>query len=193
VGAVAVVVLVGATVRALWAAEAARQSWSSTTGVVVATRDLAVGSTVDAGDLRVVGLPEAVVPPGAASDDPAELVGATVTDRILAGEAVAPARLSPAGLGPTAALLRPGWRAVAVPLPVAAPPLAPGDRVELVAVAGGPGSGAPATVVTEFAEVLDIDGDTLTVAVPGAVATDVVGAVAQGFVAPVLVGAGAGD
>ena len=186
-GAVAALVLVGTTVRSLWAAESARAAWSTTTAVVVATRDLPVGTVLDADDLDVVGLPDAVVPDDAAPGDPSALVGATVRSPILAGEAIAAARLGASGLGPTAALLPPGWRGVAVPLG-AAPPLVPGDRVQLVAVVGGPGAAGPASVVADRGEVLTVDGDTLTVAVPDEEVTDVVAAVAQGLVTPVLLG-----
>lgn len=181
--------LVATTVRSLWAAEAARAAWSSTTGVIVATRDLRPGTVLGTTDLRVVALPDAVVPPGAVSGEPAGLVGTTVTRPILAGEPVASARLGSAGLGPTAALLPPGWRAVALPLGTASPPLVVGDRVELVAVAGGPGSAAPARVVSREAEVLVASEDLLTVALPAGEVTEVVAALAQGLVATVLVGA----
>lgn len=189
VGVVAGLILVATTVRSLWAAEAARSAWSATTTVVVATRDLAVGEVLDRGDLRTVGLPSAAIPPGAATGDPSALLGARVSRPILAGEPVASARLGPAGLGPTAALLRPGWRAVTIPLGTAPPPLVAGDRVELVAVAGGPGSGAPARIVSTEAEVITAEGDALTVAVPSSDVTDVVAAAATGLVAAVLIGA----
>lgn len=187
VGAIAALVLVGTTVRSLWAAEAARASWSTTTAVVVATRDLPAGTVLDADDLDAVRLPDAVIPDDAALGDPMAVVGATVRSPIVAGEAVATARLGARGLGPTAALLPPGWQGVAVPLGPA-PPLIAGDRVRLVAVAGGPGSGVPASVVAPDAEVLVINEDTLTVAVPDDEVTAVVAAIAQGLVTPVLLG-----
>ena len=189
VGTLAALVLLTTTVRSLWAAENARAAWSSTTGVMVATRDLSPGTILALPDLRVVALPEAVVPPGAARGEPARLVGSTVTRPILTGEPVASARLGPAGLSPTAALLPPGWRALALPPATASPPLAAGDRVELVAVAGGPGSAAPARIVADEAEVLAASDDALTVAVPAGEVTEVVAAVAQGLVTAVLVGA----
>lgn len=187
-GAIAAVVLIGTTARALWAAESARAAWSSTTGVVVATRDLPVGLVLELPDLRVVSLPDAAVPPGAVVGDPGNLVGTTVTRPILAGEPIAAARLGASGLGPTAALLPRGWRAVTLPLGTAPPPLTVGDRVELVGVAGGPGSGAPARVVSRTAEVLVVEREALTVAVPAGDVNDVVGAVATGLVTAVLVG-----
>lgn len=186
-GAVAALVLVATTVRSLWAAEAARAAWSTTAAVVVATRDLPAGAVLDPGDLDVVGLPDAVVPDDAVFGDPSAVVGATVRAPIVAGEAVAASRLGAGELGPTAALLPAGWRGVAVPVG-AAPPLRPGDRVQLVAVAGGPGSGDPALVVADDAEVLVVEDDTLTLAVPDAEVSDVVAAVARGLVAPVLLG-----
>ncbi len=183
----AALVLAGTTVRSLWAAESARAAWSTTTAVVVATRHLPVGSVLDPDDLDVVGLPDAVVPDDAVLGDPSAVVGATVRSPIVAGEAVATTRLGASGLGPTAALLPTGWRGVAVPVG-AAPPLTAGDRVQLVAVAGGPGSAGPALVVADDAEVIVVDDDALTVAVPDAEVTDVVAAVAQGLVTPVLLG-----
>lgn len=187
-GAIAALVLVVTTVRTLWAADAARAAWSSTVSVIVATRDLRVGTVLAPRDLQVVGLPDAIVPAGAATGEPEALLGSTVTRPILAGEAVATSRLGTAGLGPTAALLPAGWRAVGVPRSVASPPLAPGDRVEIVTVAGGPGTTAATRVVSTGAEVLVVDDDTITVAVPANEVTAVVGAAAQGLVATVLVG-----
>lgn len=181
--------LVAATVRTLWAAEDARAAWAASSAVIVATSDLEPGTTLDERDLAVVGLPAALVPPGATTGDPASLVGATVTRMILAGEPIATARLGPAGLGPTAARLAPGWRAVTLPLGSARPPLVPGDRVELVAVGGGRGSGASAVVVSRSAEVLELEADALTVAVPTSEVTAVVGAMAAGLITPVLMGA----
>lgn len=188
-GALAAVLLVAITLRSLWAAEAARAAWSATTVVIVATRDLPAGAVVGPADLREQTLPLAVVPSGAATGDTAAVIGRRVTRPVLAGEPVVDARLAPAGLGPTAALLAPGWRAVSIRLGVAPPPLLPGDRVELVAVASGVGTSGPASVIAPDAEVVASDLDALVVAVPAEVVPTIVGAMANGLVTAVLLGA----
>jgi hypothetical protein len=185
---VAVVSLVGS-------AAAARRRWGDTRPVAVATRDLAIGDPV-AGEVRR--LPAALVPRGALAVPPA---GAVVRQPIAAGEALVPARLAPHGLTGAAALVPPGSRAVAVPLaPVAAPPLAVGDVVDLVAVlpaagedspVGGEGRGGgsePAFPLVEGALVVDVGDDDASVAVPEADVPRVAYALAQGAVVITLGG-----
>jgi Flp pilus assembly protein CpaB len=129
---------------------------------------------------------------------------------VLAGEPLVAARLAPDGLTGAAALVPPGWRAVAVPLgPAGAPPLAVGDLVDVLAVmptAGLPGLGSdgagagpdgtgpdgaaqePAFVLVERAAVVDVTDDAVTVAVPEGDAPRVAWALSNGAVVLALGG-----
>jgi pilus assembly protein CpaB len=178
-------------------AEAARAAWGETAAVVVATRDLRPGDVVGPADVAPVAWPRAVVPPGAVAEAP---LGATVTAVVLAGEALVSARLAPDGLSEVAALLPPGWRAVAIAAAGGGfggdlPPLAVGDRVDVLAgveafdVVDGSTGPAPAAVVAEGALVLDVGDAAVTVGVPAEVAPDVAFATSRGAVTLALVGA----
>jgi Flp pilus assembly protein CpaB len=177
-------------------AEAARNRWGETRPVAVATRDLEIGDTVDADAAEMRRLPAALVPRGALSATPA---GALARQPIVAGEPLVASRLAPQGLTGAAALVPPGSRAVAVPLaPVAAPPVAVGDVVDLLAVmpAGGEGSGGagddyggePAFPLVEGAHVVDVGDESVSVAVPERHAPGVAYALSQGAVVVTLAG-----
>lgn len=186
------------TVNTLWQADAARNRWTDTREVVVTTGDLDTGRVIGVDDVRAVKLPQAAIPSGATTASVDQLVGATVNRPIYAGEVVVDGRLGPAGLGPVAARIPAGFRAVAVPTGSAVPPLAPGDRVDLLAV-GDPygarwspsasgGSPGAARTVARRVEVLATDADTLTVIVADQAVADVVGAAVGGVMVAVLVG-----
>ncbi|HEY8525347.1 MAG TPA: SAF domain-containing protein [Acidimicrobiales bacterium] len=181
--AAAVAALVGS-------AAAARQRWGATRPVAVATRDLAAGEAV-AGAVAVRRWPAALVPPAALARPPA---GAVARHPVATGEPLVPAHLAPDGLTGAAALVPAGSRAVAVPLaPVAAPPLAVGDLVDLVGVlpeGGGFESGGPepAFPLAEGAPVVDVGDATASVAVPEADVPRVAYALAQGAVVVTLAG-----
>lgn len=181
-------------------AEEARRRWGETRPVAVATRDLAAGDPLDAGAAEVRRLPAGLVPAGALAEPP---TGALVRQPVVAGEALVEARLAPHGLAGAAALVPPGSRAVAVPLaPVAAPPLAVGDLVDLLAVlppagpyrgdgndgAGARAAGDPAFPLVEAAPVIDVGDDTVSVAVPAGDAPPVAYALSQGAVVVTLAG-----
>jgi hypothetical protein len=196
-------------------AEAARNRWGASRPVAVATRDLAVGDSLDTGAAEVRELPEALVPEAALPAPPA---GALVRHPVAAGEVLVRTRLAPLGLTGAAALVPPGSRAVAVPLaPLAAPPLAVGDLVDLLAVVGPgggsvePGGGSvepgggptgpagtttgavdstddPAFPLVESAPVVDVGGETASIAVPEADAPRVAYALVQGAVVITLSG-----
>ena len=180
---------VGLTVAALGAAEATRERWGSTRPVLVATHDLSPGDRLDADSVALSTLPRAMTPAAALSERP---VGAVALHPILAGETVVPQRLAPAGLAGAAALIGPGRRAVAVPRgPVAAPPLATGDLVDvLVVLPPGSDSGRdpPAFPVAERATVVDVDDDAISVAVSEDDAARVAWAVTQGAAVLALAG-----
>ena len=108
---------------------------------VVAARDVALGSTVTADDLRVERRPEAQRPTGALAD-PGPAVGQVVSGPLLAGEIVTPARFR--GTGQLTGLA-PGLVAVSLPLtdPVLLATLRPADTVSVLAA----GSGQPLATV----------------------------------------------
>lgn len=175
-------------------AAAARAAWGEGVPVVVATRDLAAGEVVGADDVVVASWPPAVVPEGALAEVPA---GRTVAAPIVAGEAVVGARVAPEGLSDVAALLPPGWRAVAVPAFGGGaggdhPPLAVGDRVDVLASVDtfDPLAHQSAEVVAEGALVVDVRDGSVTVGVPQRVAAAVAVATTRGTITLALVGAG---
>jgi hypothetical protein len=116
-------------------------------------------------------------------------------------------RLAPSGLGPTAALVPAGHRAVAVPVGGAVPPLAVGDRVDLL-TNGSPATGFLGTgarslgdglgergdtggqvrAVVRDVAVLDIGADAITVVVPTDQLPAVIAATQGSVVVPVLAG-----
>jgi Flp pilus assembly protein CpaB len=174
------------------AAETARAGWGDGRPVAVAMRPLEPGDQLDAGAVEVRELPAVAVPPEALRES---LDGAIVRQPIAAGEPIIADRLAPAGLTGTAALVPPGHRAMAVPLtPVGAPPLAVGDRVDLLAVAAeaadvpADDDGDPAFLLVEGALVVDVGDDTAAVAVPEADGPRVAFALTQGVVVLALSG-----
>ena len=161
--------------------EAERDAWGTAASVVVVVRDVAAGTAVDAGDVRVERRPAAVVPAGAVSEPP---VGRLATARLVAGEVVVSSRLAPAGLSAVAALVPEGSVAVAVPtsssgLGAPAPPLTVGDRVDVLA----PGP------VTVDAVVVAVDDGAVTIAVALDDVADVAEAVTSAVVTIALRGA----
>ena len=123
----------------------------SPTQVLVAAKDLAGGTTLMEGMLRVESFPEAFVPPGAVSAS-AEVSGKTVVASVSEGEVLTASRLG-AGAGPVAALVPEGLRAVMVPTSLPAGTVVPGDRVDVLATYAG---GQPYTeTVATAVEVLD--------------------------------------
>jgi Flp pilus assembly protein CpaB len=123
--------------------------------------------------------PEAVVPAGALVDSP---VGQVATATLVPGEAVVAARVAPDGVRGPAALLAPGHRAVAVPTAPGTPPLAVGDRIDVVSVDGDP------SVVATDAVVVDVGDHAVTVGVPPGDAPAAAAAAASGAVALTLIG-----
>jgi pilus assembly protein CpaB len=101
---------------------------------VVAATDLSRGAQLEATDVRVTEIPEGLIPTGALTDA-AEAVGATLTGEVAEGEILTSARLARAG--PVAALVPEGFRAVTLAVALVPGLLAPGDRVDVLAVAPG--------------------------------------------------------
>ena len=162
-------------------ADAERDSWGTSVDVVVVRRAVAAGDTIRGGDVEVDAWPAALVP-----DDALQAVpdAAVASAALVPGEALVASRVAPAGMGPVAARVPDGWRAVAVPTSASglgppAPPLVVGDRVDLL---------APAPVAVD-AVVVAVDDSSVTVAVPAADAPAIADALAATVVTVVLRGA----
>jgi Flp pilus assembly protein CpaB len=174
-------------------AEATRQRWGRARPVAVATRDLAPGDLVDGSAVEVRRLPEAAVTPGALAEPPS---GSVVRQPVAAGEPLVPERLAPQGLTGVAALVPAGHRAVAIPIgPLAAPPLTVGDIVDVIAVVPAlseepprQGEEPPSFPLVEAAVVVDVDEQSIAVAVPEADAPRVAWVLTNGSVVLALAG-----
>ena len=152
----------------------APESWPS---VLVAATDLEPGGIVADGDLVPRRVPPALVPAGALTSVPA---GTVVRSSIGRGEIVVSRRI--AGTGLPGRLLD-DQRGVTLAWPVARPPVAVGDTVDLVATtAAEPGAPATTRVLVTAAMVLAVGEAGVTVAVPAATVPDVHRAVATGVV-----------
>jgi hypothetical protein len=148
------------------------------TPVPVALRDLVPGELVTGTDVGYEARPAGLVPAEVAGDP----VGRTVRSPVLAGEVLVEPRLGPGrGLG-----LDPGEVAVAVPRPLAVPPLAAGDLVQLVAVTAGGPTGASASLLDPLARVIDAGDESITLAVPAEAAPAVIEHQAAGTIEVVL-------
>ncbi|MFP5257038.1 MAG: SAF domain-containing protein [Acidimicrobiia bacterium] len=170
-------------------AEAARRAWGDTVAVVVATRDLAPGDRLGTGALTIEHRPLAAVPRSALTALPRDRVAAST---IVAGEVLVAERVAGEGVDGAAALLPPGMRAMAIPAdPSVTPPVAVGDRVDLVValVAPAEGSGSPPgfTLVAD-AVVVAVAEAAVTVAVPRDDTSRVAVALGAGAVTLALVG-----
>jgi hypothetical protein len=140
----------------------------------VASHDLAPGDALDETTTALVARPVALVAPGTLTRRPA---GAVVRSPVAAGEAIHPVRVGRGGASPVAALLPEGHRGVALPR---APglPLATGDGVDVVGLAG--------TVAT--GTVVHVAEQEVVVAVPEGSLTAVVAALADGTAVVALAG-----
>lgn len=111
-----------------------------TVAVVVAARDLEIGTTLSASDLRVVPWPADAVP-GHAAGNPAELIGRVTRARLVANEPVLTDELGPPGAhGPLSLVIPKGMRAISVRVNEVSGIsgfIAPGSRVDVI-IAGTP-------------------------------------------------------
>ncbi|MGH9379449.1 MAG: Flp pilus assembly protein CpaB [Thermoanaerobaculia bacterium] len=132
------------------------------TPVVVAARDLDVGTTLEPADVQVLDWPGGATPAGYAAA-PDEVVGRGVVQPIHANEPVLPFKLAAADLGRGLAMLVPeGMRAVSVPVDdvvAVAGWVRPGTRVDvLVTLDRLPNQSEPMTqIVLQNVEVLGND------------------------------------
>jgi pilus assembly protein CpaB len=104
--------------------------------IVVAATDLARGTALSNEMLDTASVPEDFVPPGALPDI-ATVIGRVLTSDIEGGEILTRSRLAATTVGPVAALVPEGLRAVVVPSGAPAGTIRAGDRVEVYATYGG--------------------------------------------------------
>ncbi len=104
--------------------------------IVIAATDLARGTALSNEMLDTASVPEDFVPPGAVPDI-ATVIGRVLTSDIDAGEILTRSRLAATTVGPVAALVPEGLRAVVVPSGAPAGTIRAGDRVEVYATYGG--------------------------------------------------------
>ena len=154
VATVCAVTVGGLTARA----EQAAARYGGLRAVAIVVHPLSVGDEVGEGDVTVQRVPRAFVPEGALSAAP---IGRTVLAPLYQGEAAIAERLAPDGLHGVAALLPEGALAMAVPSGPTALRLAVGDVVDVLATAGD----GSTRVVADEALVVDVSGETVTVAV----------------------------
>jgi len=134
--AVLVVATGSAVARTVAASRADAARYGPLRPMLVATRPVAVGSTVAPADVDVRMVPAGVLPDRALAT-PDDARDRTVVVALLPGVPVVRDHLSPDGRRGVAALLPPGRRALAVPLDAPAPPLRPGDLVDVLATFDG--------------------------------------------------------
>jgi pilus assembly protein CpaB len=132
--------------------------FGATRAVVIARVDLDLGTRVRRGDLRVVSLPAAALPPGAfrSRDD---AVGRVVAVPTLAGSAVVERALAPRRRDGLAGVVAPGRRAVRVTSADGLRP-EPGNIVDIIATLDSrevAGNLEPSVVVARAARVLSVD------------------------------------
>ena len=121
--------------------------------VTAAAVDVRRGVSLTDDMLRAISVPEVFVPPGVVLD-PAALVGRVLVADIDAGEILTRSRLAEPRVGPIAALVPEGLRAVVIPAGIPSDAVRPGDRIEVVATYGG---GQPHTeLVASGVEVLRV-------------------------------------
>lgn len=178
------------------AARAAERSWGRTDTVLVVTRRIGPGEVLDLTNTSRRVVPGRLVPDGALTRLP---TSRRADSELRRGEILVDSRVAPDGVGATAATLREGTAAVTVALGDAAPPLHPGDVVDvfatigtdvLVATADATGGATTLTtrVVADDARVLSVRATSTTLAVSEDQVAGTVGANATGGVQLVVVG-----
>lgn len=117
--------------------------------VVVATDDLTVGTRIQEKDVRVVRVPDEVVPPGSYRQKN-RVVGRGVVQPIAAGEFVLPSKLAAENGGSgLPSMIPPGMRAVSVRISDSSSVagfVLPGTRVDVLMTGSLGGSGEPQTI-----------------------------------------------
>jgi pilus assembly protein CpaB len=116
--------------------EALHPAVGAPVAVVTAATDLIRGTTLSDDLLTGSSVPSAFAPPGAVRDA-ASIVGRVLESDVAAGEIITRSRLAGSAVGPVAALVPDGLRAVIVSGGLPAGTLRAGDRVEVFATYGG--------------------------------------------------------
>ena len=162
---------------ALGAAERAKDRWLPTDPVLVANRTIAPGEAIDDGNTALAAVPASQSSVGLLRARPA---GAIAAVTLYQGEPVRAGRL----VGPGVA--RPGTQLVAARLGDHAPPLVPGDRVDVIGVGAGSdavgvgiASDGPVRATTG-ASVVSVSADRVVLAVAPADVPAVARAIANG-------------
>jgi Flp pilus assembly protein CpaB len=166
----------------------ARSAYGTARVIIVATRDIEAGESIEAADVRAEARPLAVIPDGALDDPP---IGQVASAAIMRGEPLVAARLAGAGVSAIAALVPPGDVGIAVPLDAGALAVSVGDVVEVMATFD-PDSieGPPTIVLAPRAVVVDVRDAAATLAMPESDAQRVAFGLATGVVTVVLLGSG---
>lgn len=152
--------------------------------VPVARRTIEPGELVAAADVRWRELPAGALADQAVADG----FDRRATSTIFAGEPIVASRLAPQGSSELAARVPPGHQAVALPVTVGAPPLEPGDLVDLLRVDAPDRAGVRAQRVARHGVVVDAGTEVVTVAVDDDEVRAVAAATATGAVVIALVG-----
>jgi Flp pilus assembly protein CpaB len=152
--------------------------------VPVVARPVVAGGVVPADGVRLERRPSSTLPD--ADFFVGRAGGLTSLVPLVPGEVLLADDLAPAGLHGPAALLPPGHRALAVPLPPESGrlPLRVGDHVDVLATATATADETITVAIAERALVLAVDPstDTVTIAVPSALAPGVASAIAHATV-----------
>ncbi len=180
--ATALLVFLGlVAVRTTIAGRAAVTGLGSTFPVAVAERDLPAGTVLAPGDIRWEQWPRSLAPDG---PDISALGGATVRSAISAGEPLLESRIID-----DTNTLRPDERAIAIPLPLAPPPLAAGQIIEMIGLTPGLTLGDQVLVERQSlgpGRVVAVDDVAITLAVPRAAVGRIIEIVATGSVEVVI-------
>jgi Flp pilus assembly protein CpaB len=125
--------------------------------VAVAARAIRRGESVAASSLRIVDMPAAYTPPGAAGSI-SQAAGRVALTDLAPGEVVTDTRLARVRAGPVASLVPPGLRAFAVPTTLPPSVVQQGDHVDILATFGSGGSQPHTETVVEGVEILLVLG-----------------------------------
>jgi Flp pilus assembly protein CpaB len=181
------VVLSGVTglvvLRLVGEAQAAAARYGALLAVPVTSGPVGAGDVVQRSDIVWRREPRAFLPAAAVARTP---VGRTAIVPLVAGEVVLDARLAPRGMRGPPALVPPGARALAVPVGPSSPPVARGDRVDVLATLDG--STPPTFAVAARAVVVEAAPTRVTVAVSAEEAPRVAYAITRGAVTLALDG-----
>jgi Flp pilus assembly protein CpaB len=188
--ATAVLGLLTATVvnNAVGTATRAAAAWGSEREVWVVQRAVDAGDVIAAAAVRRTRVPRGVVPDGAL-DGATSPIGEATRVALARGEVVLTKRLAGRGAHGVAAMVAPGYRAVALPYDDQMPALNVGDRIDVLATFDLEAEeGAPSFPVATNAEVLMVSDRAVTIAVDADDAARVAFALSRGAIAVALRG-----